>query len=450
MKKNKLISIIAIVLMTVVITEPLNASATVSASVGQAVQECNEETSASEQFAEAINGESLVYSIKSLNDQNSLNFTYDNNCNRLTKSNDKGTTYYIYDENNKLVEERNSEKTIKYTLDEEKNLIGIEVDGNKYTYVFDSKNDNVTAIKDEAGNIVAKYEYDEKNNTRILGKNEKGEWIDKSEDDSFIGSINPYRFAGFYFDKETGYYYYGGCYYNAETGKYYLDNNATNSKISIKPSSRLSVKSSAVSKKDIDTQANNLIKNKKVGNAINDTSSTWYSKLSNIDLLARLIYAENTSNLTDQKAVSWVLINRYNANKSYLGGKNLRDIATKKGQFSSIGGAPKNARCPNTSSQGWSNAVWLACAITKTQDRTTYATLTPKPKGIDKQCYFWGISLFSSKATASNGAISLNGKKLKNVAIAGVANNITSMKTITDNKSKSYNVFYEFASENLL
>ena len=451
MNKKKLISIVAAVLMGSVITEPLNMSVKASASVGQAVQESEtEEISASQEFAEDINGESLIYSIKSLDNKESLTFTYDNNCNRLTKSSDKGTTYYTYDENNKLIEEKNSTRTIKYIIDEDENLYGFEVDGNKYSYIFDSSNDNVIAIKDKTGKIVAKYEYDEKNNTKILGEDEKGEWIDKSEDNSFIGSINPYRFAGFYFDKESGYYYYGGCYYNAETGNYYLDNKSISSKISNKPSSKLSVKSAAVTKKDIDTQANNLIKNKKVGKAINNTSSTWYSGLSDIDLLARLIYAENTSNLVDQKAVSWVIINRYNANKTYLGGKNLRSIATKKGQFSSIGGAPKNARCPNTSSKGWSNAVWLACAMSKTQNRTTYASLTPKPKGIDKQCYFWGISLFAKKASASGGSLTLNGSKLKNVAIAGVQGNITTMTPINNNKSKSYNVFYEYASEKLL
>lgn len=234
MKKKKIISIIAGILIAAAATESLDISVKASDSVGQVIQESSEEASASEEFADAINGESLVYSIKSLDNKESLNFTYDNNCNRLTKSYNQGTTYYTYDENNKLIEERNSANIIKYILGEEENLVGFEVEGIKYSYVFDSSNDNVIAIKDESGKTIAKYEYDEKNSAKVLGENEEGKWIDKAGDDSFIGNINPYRFASFYFDKESGYYYYGGCYYNAETGKYYLDNNSINNKISKK------------------------------------------------------------------------------------------------------------------------------------------------------------------------------------------------------------------------
>lgn len=459
MKKKEIIKLIAASLASVVMMGSLFTPSVVSAATsGQAVNvEGIDEISQSQKFSEMINGDSLVYSIKSLKDNTILKFTYDENCNRLTKTYGKDTTYYTYDENNNLVEEKSNKADIKFTINDENTTVGFEYEGNKYTYVFNPSNDSINEIKDEHGETVVKYKYDEKNNAIVLGKDAKGQWIDKSNDDSFIGNINPYRFAGFYFDKETGYYYYGGCYYNAETQNYYLENKISRNIYSIDTESLVSKEYSlesasrqSISKSDIDKQAQSLIKNKKVGNPVNNTSSTWYSQLSTIDILARLIYAENTSNLTDQKAISWVLVNRYNANKSYLGGKNLRDIATKKGQFSTINGAVKNARCPNTSSKGWSNAVWLACAINKTQNRTNYAKLTPKPKGIDKQCSFWGISYFASKMRASGGKLYVNNKALKNVAIAGVAGNITKTKIINSNKNKSYNVFFDYESENLL
>ena len=51
---------------------------------------------------------------------------------------------------------------------------------------------------------------------------------------------------------------------------------------------------------------------------------------------------------------------------------------------------------------------------------------------------------------ASGGKLYVNNKALKNVAIAGVAGNITKTKIINSNKNKSYNVFFDYESENLL
>lgn len=76
MKKKKIISIISAILIAAAATESLDISVKASDSVGQVMQESSEEASASEEFADAINGESLVYSIKSLNNKESLNFTY--------------------------------------------------------------------------------------------------------------------------------------------------------------------------------------------------------------------------------------------------------------------------------------------------------------------------------------------------------------------------------------
>ncbi len=57
--------------------------------------------------------------------------------------------------------------------------------------------------------IVAKYEYDAWGNTRVL--NEYGY---EEENSSFIGNVNPFRYRGYYYDTETGFYYLQTRYYD--------------------------------------------------------------------------------------------------------------------------------------------------------------------------------------------------------------------------------------------
>jgi len=158
----------------------------------------------------------------------------------------------------------------------------------------------------------------------------------------------------------------------------------------------------------ISNMADYYLNDSSFGASIN-YSTGWYSGLSTVEILARLIYAEapisNTSSvyMYEQRAISWVIINRRNANLSYFGGSNLRNIITYSGQFESITGGSSgtwNARNPDKSQYSWGDAVWLACAMTMTSNVSDYVWLIPKPYGIDNQISF----LASSRITAYDGS----------------------------------------------
>lgn len=68
---------------------------------------------------------------------------------------------------------------------------------------------DIIAILDNNGNIVARYEYDAWGNCTVM--NGYG-GIDYSS--TSIGNINPFRYRGYYYDRETGFYYLQTRYYD--------------------------------------------------------------------------------------------------------------------------------------------------------------------------------------------------------------------------------------------
>nr|WP_233167568.1 cell wall hydrolase [Paenibacillus roseus] len=145
-------------------------------------------------------------------------------------------------------------------------------------------------------------------------------------------------------------------------------------------------------------------------------SSSWYNSLSDIELLARLLYGENVLNEGDQYAVAWVLINRKNANSSEFGGNTFRGVATKSGAFEPLTGGQggtENARVPNTSSNRWNTAIWSACTFTYTSSISDYNSLIPKAPGISNQLFFVGLSYFLTGTNSQDKTPSGTGLRYK-------------------------------------
>ena len=101
-------------------------------------------------------------------------------------------------------------------------VVGFEYNNVKYYYLKNVQGD-ITAIYDETGNLKAEYEYDAWGNHDI------------ALDVDGIGTLNPFRYRGYYFDEETGLYYLNSRYYDAEVGRFvspdsvdYLDSSSIN------------------------------------------------------------------------------------------------------------------------------------------------------------------------------------------------------------------------------
>ncbi len=80
--------------------------------------------------------------------------------------------------------------------------------GETYYYEKNTLGD-IIAIKDNTGSVVARYEYDAWGNHTVYD-----EYGIENTTNTFIGNVNPFRYRGYYYDTETGFYYLQTRYYD--------------------------------------------------------------------------------------------------------------------------------------------------------------------------------------------------------------------------------------------
>lgn len=132
---------------------------------------------------------------------------------RFRKTVNGVSTEYYQDGAKILGESRSDGKKLRYFYDHD-GLIGFKYNGDYYGYVKDGQ-DNIVAIVDNTGSLMAQYEYDSFGKTTV--KDLSG---NVNTNVGFIGNINPFRWKSFYYDVETGFYYANGRYYEVERGGY--------------------------------------------------------------------------------------------------------------------------------------------------------------------------------------------------------------------------------------
>jgi RHS repeat-associated protein len=135
-------------------------------------------------------------------------FTYDQLGRRISKTTSNGTIYYHYDgDSNQVLYETDANNNIvaEYTWDADGHPVTMTKGGVTYYYHLNGHGD-VMALTDASGNVVAEYQYDAWGN--ILSKT------------GAMASANPYRYAGYYYDEETGLYYLMARYYDANIGRF--------------------------------------------------------------------------------------------------------------------------------------------------------------------------------------------------------------------------------------
>ena len=146
---------------------------------------------------------------------------YGSYCNSLTfKYNDQGirtqkiqstcggnvTTNYVLDGDKVLVETRSNGITIYYTYDVDGSLLSMNYNGTEYFYITNLQGD-VIELRDMSGSVVVEYKYDAWGNIVY-------------QFGDTLADINPYRYRGYRFDVETGYYYLQSRYYNPQIGRF--------------------------------------------------------------------------------------------------------------------------------------------------------------------------------------------------------------------------------------
>ena len=178
---------------------------------------------------------------------NNITFAYDNFGNRISKTENGVTTHYAFDVGGRLVSAGGvnysynadgirckktyigSSKGERMYLDGGK-ILGEDRANYKLRYFYDAtglkrirkiENEIVSdyeCVKDSQGSIImlvytnggiaCRYEYDAFGKCTIV------------EQTSGMGDVNPFRWKGFFYDWETGFYYANGSYYDPDTGMY--------------------------------------------------------------------------------------------------------------------------------------------------------------------------------------------------------------------------------------
>ena len=144
-------------------------------------------------------------------DGKQVSYTYDMSGVRTSKT-VNGTTYNYTTLSGKVMRQTWGNKSLEFVYDDGNQPFAmIYNDGSTstlYYYVLNAQGD-VIALLNSAGALVASYNYGAWGNYSVHGADGK-----KTTDATFIGHINPLRYRGYYYDRETRLYYLQSRYYD--------------------------------------------------------------------------------------------------------------------------------------------------------------------------------------------------------------------------------------------
>lgn len=141
-------------------------------------------------------------------------YSYNPNGLRLSKTDGKRTERYIYDGDSLCamkVDDKNGSNTVFFHYDEANALVGFSVNGKDYFYDRDILG-NINAVIDSTGTKLVSYAYGDFGAVT--------ETVADSDEASLVARLNPFKFKGYFFDSETGFYYLKSRYYSPELGRF--------------------------------------------------------------------------------------------------------------------------------------------------------------------------------------------------------------------------------------
>ena len=139
-----------------------------------------------------------------------LNYTYDSEGIRTSKSDGTNTTKYLLN-GTQILAQKTGSTTLSFFYDQQGNRVAMADGSNKfYYYIYNVQGDVIALADASTGKLVVTYTYD------AWGK------LVKLEDNTAnsVGSQNPFRYRGYYYDTETSLYYLQSRYYDPEVGRF--------------------------------------------------------------------------------------------------------------------------------------------------------------------------------------------------------------------------------------
>ena len=135
----------------------------------------------------------------------SWEYSYNADGLRTERTNGTVTYDYIYS-GSQLIQMTVGTDTLYFTYDASGTPMAVDFNGTKYYYATNLQGD-IIAILDSNGNAVVEYTYDAWGN--IL-----------TATDSTLGNLNPLRYRGYVYDRETALCYLQSRYYDPELGRF--------------------------------------------------------------------------------------------------------------------------------------------------------------------------------------------------------------------------------------
>ncbi|MFE6074186.1 polymorphic toxin type 8 domain-containing protein [Paenibacillus sp. NPDC057886] len=142
--------------------------------------------------------------VKNQSGQRIQQYSYDEQGRRIQSIGQSGTTNFFYEGDEVIYETDGNNKTLReYTWDDSGSPVALTKDGQTFYYHLNGHGD-VVSLTNVDGNEVARYEYDAWGNI----VNQSGSLADE----------NPYRYASYRYNAETGLYYLLSRNYNPQLG----------------------------------------------------------------------------------------------------------------------------------------------------------------------------------------------------------------------------------------
>ena len=139
-----------------------------------------------------------------------VTFTYDSEGIRTSKSDGTNTTKYLLN-GTQILAQKTGSTTLSFFYDQQGNRVGMADSSNHfYYYIYNVQGDVIALADASTGKLVVTYTYD------AWGK------LVKLEDTTAnsVGTLNPFRYRGYYYDTETSLYYLQTRYYDPEVGRF--------------------------------------------------------------------------------------------------------------------------------------------------------------------------------------------------------------------------------------
>ena len=139
-----------------------------------------------------------------------VTFTYDSEGIRTSKSDGTNTTKYLLN-GTQILAQKTGSTTLSFFYDQQGNRVGMADSSNHfYYYIYNVQGDVIALADASTGKLVVTYTYDAWG--KVLSVNDTTA--------NSVGTQNPFRYRGYYYDTETSLYYLQSRYYDPEVGRF--------------------------------------------------------------------------------------------------------------------------------------------------------------------------------------------------------------------------------------